>query len=114
MKLLVAEEFLDGLQFGFGHVEIFLCAFRVLLLHIQPRFGEIEVHALFRSNDVSAQTVAGRGLLAFQIVEALRNRGGPAFHVRGLLLHFFGERRVLRRNRVRRRRLRRILARRSR
>lgn len=113
----MAEEFLDGLQLGFGHVEIFLGALRVLLLHIQPRFGEIEVHALLRRNDVSAQTVAGRGLLAFQIVEALRNRGGPAFHVRGLLLHFFSKRRVLRRNlrnRVRGRRLRRILARRSR
>ena len=105
----MAEEFLDGLEFGFGHIEIFLGALRVLLLHINSRFGEIGVHALLGRDDVPAQAVAGRGLLAFQVVERLRNRRSAALDVRGLLLDFFRERCVLRRNLRNRVRWRRLL-----
>ena len=58
MKLLVAEKLFDGLQFTFGHVEVLLGVLGILLLHIKPRFGKIEVHALLRRDDIPAQTIA--------------------------------------------------------
>ena len=54
----MAEKLFDGLQFTFGHVEVLLGVLGILLLHIKPRFGKIEVHALLRRDDIPAQTIA--------------------------------------------------------
>jgi len=42
----VPEEFFDGLELGFGHVQIFFGVFGVLFLHGELRFGDVRFHAL--------------------------------------------------------------------
>lgn len=101
VRRLVPEELLDGLQVGFGHVEVFLSVLGVLLLHEEARFGEIEVHALLCRDDVAAKAIAGSSLLVLQVVERLRNGSRAAFDVGGLLFDLFGKRGILMRNGVR-------------
>lgn len=86
----MAEEFFDGLEFGFGHVQIFLRVFRVLFLHVVLRFGKVCLHALLGRDDVSAKAVAGGSLLALQIIQRLRRGRGAAVEVIVFLLDFLG------------------------
>lgn len=51
---LFAEEFFDGCEFGFGHVQIFLGAFGVLFLHGGLGFGDVCPHPLLGGDDVAA------------------------------------------------------------
>lgn len=103
----VAEEFLDGLKLGFGHVQIFLGALEVIVLPRGLRLGEIGVHARLGGDDISAQAVACSGLLALESIEALNGRGSAAVQVIRFLLDFLSEGGVLgRRNGVGARRLR--------
>ncbi len=86
----VAQEFFDGLEFGFGHVQILFGAFGVLLLHGELSFREIRFHALLGRDNIAAQAVAGSGLLALEIVERLRDGGRAAVDVVIAMLDFFG------------------------
>lgn len=84
------EEFLDGLEFGFGHVQIFFGVLGILLLHGILRLVEVGFHALLGGDDVSAQAVAGGSLLALQIIQRLRRGRGAAVEIIVFLLDFLG------------------------
>ena len=55
---LVAQEFFDGLELGFGHVQILFGVLGVLLLHGRLGFGDVGPHALLGGDDVTAKAVA--------------------------------------------------------
>ena len=86
----MAQEFFDGLEFGFGHVQIFLGVFRVLLLQEVLCLVEVGLHALLSRDDVSAKAVAGGSLLALQIIQRLRCGRGAAVEIIVFLLDFLG------------------------
>ena len=81
MRGLFTEELLDGGEFGFGHVQIFLRALCVVLLHGGLGFGDVGLHALLCGNDVAAKAVTSGSLLALDIVQGLRDGGGAAVDV---------------------------------
>jgi len=85
-----AEEFLEGLEFGFGHVQILLGGFVVLFLHGELGFGEVRLHALLSGDDVAAEAVTGGGLLALEIIQRLRDSTRATVDVVVALLDFFG------------------------
>ena len=92
----MAEEFFDGLQLGFGHVQIFLRALEVVVLPRGLGFGKVGVHARFRGNDVAAQAIPGGGLLALERVERLSGGGSAAVQIIRFLLDFLSEAGVFR------------------
>ena len=90
LPVSVAQEFFDGLQFGFGHVQILFGAFGILLLHGELSFREICFHALLGRDNIAAEAVAGSGLLALEIVKRLRDGGRAAVDVVVAMLNIFG------------------------
>ena len=84
----MAEEFFDSLEFGVGHIQIFLGVFRILFLHKVLRFIEVSFHTLLGGDDVAAKPVARCGLLALKIVQSLRRGDGAAVHF-GIFLFDF-------------------------
>src|SRR5580704_17178776 len=78
---LFAEEFFEGGEFGFGHVQIIFGGLGVLLLHGGLGFGDVGLHALLGGDDVAAEAIARDGLLFLQVVQGLRHGGGAAVDV---------------------------------
>ncbi len=78
---LFSEELLDGCEFRFGHVQIFLRALGVMLLHGGLGFGDIGLHALLGGDYVAAKAVTCGRLLALNVVQGLRDGGGAAVDV---------------------------------
>ena len=78
---LFSEELLDGCEFRFGHVQIFLRTLGVMLLHGGLGFGDVGLHVLLGSDDVAAKAIACGSLLALNIVQGLRDGGGAAVDV---------------------------------
>src|SRR6266849_2896878 len=94
---LSAQEFFNLFDFRFGHVEILLCALRVLALHKVFGLRNVCLHALFGSDDVSAKSVALSRLLTLQTIETMRHRSGAALELVQLMLCFLRQRGVCRR-----------------
>jgi len=85
----VAEEFFDGCEFGFRHVQILLGGFGVLFLHGGLCFAEVGPHALLGGDDVATEAVTGSSLLALDIIQRCRDGGGAAVDVVVTVLVFF-------------------------
>src|SRR5579863_10131072 len=78
---LFAQEFFEGGEFGFGHVQILFGGLGVLFLHGRLGFGDVGPHALLGGDDVAAETITRGGLLSLEVVQGLRYGGGAAVDV---------------------------------
>ena len=78
---LFTQEFFEGGEFGFGHVQILFGGLGVLFLYGELGFGDIGLHALLGGDDIAAETITRGGLLFLQIIQGLRYGGGAAVDV---------------------------------
>ena len=85
MKIeLVAEEFFEFGDFGVGLVEIFLGVGGVAAVEGVVTFFEEEGHALLGGDHVGSESIAGRGLLFFEPVEAFLDGVGASLEFVGV------------------------------